>query len=624
MGRMRSVAVFRNGQNSQAFDLPLDGTASMQALSDGIFACSRDVRSLFPTDNFLETMAAEGFLGFRLSDSLGQAIGLIGMAAGAGFTNIQVVKSVAEAFAPRAATELERKRREDLLSENEERYRAFISANPDAMWRIEMEQPVPLGLPEEEQVELICRHGYLAECNDALARLAGVETTGELTGMRFREFAARVNPNAIEELRSAVRAGFRTVTSETTHLDATGQPVNRLRIAFGIVEDGMLKRVWGTTRDITELRRAERAVTGSEKPFREFLEHVQLPAVILDAAGTVLFANDCFIELAGQSRDAVYSSIWLKDLVPDDERETWRQSLQADNEAGHAVMRFAGSLRRRNGRSRTIEWNRIHLCDREGGVTAVAAIGRDVTQERVLETRIRQAEKLEGMGRFAAGVAQELTSLLSAILREPSQPLRQCVECGPMYDQPGTVEEATIRCKRLIAQLMTFGRQESNSPAPINLDEIIESEAPILRTLVGDKIRLMTALAAPTELVYADRKQIQRVLGILVSNARDAMQQGGIAVIVTSKVIVVAGDVKYPGIGPGTYIRLEVADQGAGMTEEVRSHIFEPFFTTKKGKGTGLGLSTVYGVVLQSEGHIAVHSEPGEGTRVEILLPEQV
>ncbi len=621
--RLRTVASFRDGQNSPGFDLPLAGTAPQQALADGVFACGKDVRAVFPTDAFLEAMAAEGFVGLRLSDSLGQPIGLIGMASSTGFTNIQVVRSVLEIFAPRAAAELERKRRDDIHRENEERYRVFISSNPDAMWRIELEQPVPLELPEEEQVASFCRYGYLAECNGALARLAGVETTDQLTGLRFPEIAARVNPNAMEDLRAAVRTGFRTVTSETTHQDATGREVHRMRIAFGIVEDGSLRRIWATTRDISELRRAEFALAASERRFRELLEHIQLPAVILSATGAVLFANDFFIELAGQSREVVVSSTWLKGIVPNEEAEIWRQNVRRDGDGSRAAVQFEGSVQGPNGHSRTISWNGICLYGRDGAVTALAAIGRDVTRERVLESRIREAAKLEEMGRFAAGMAHDFNTLLSIILTGASQMCMQADPSDPIYTKVAAVEKAAIRCKGLIAQLTAFGYRHYPNPGPVILDEVISSEMDILRMLAGEKVRVLTSLGVPAELIHANRTQIQRVLSNLVTNARDAMPQGGIVMIRTATIVVVAGDVTYPGIRPGTYISLEVADQGVGMTDEVRSRIFEPFFAVREQKETGLGMSIVYGIVVQSGGHIAVRSQPGEGTQFEILLPRK-
>src|SRR6185369_3354232 len=146
-----------------------------QVLSDGLFACSREVRALFPLDDLIQSLDAEAFIGLRLMDSSGQIIGLLGMVSKRSFNSVPEMRAVLEAFAPRAAAELERKRSEDARRQNEERHEAFISRNPDGMWRIEFEKPIPLNLSEEQQIDRIYRFGYLAECNSALAKLAGAE-----------------------------------------------------------------------------------------------------------------------------------------------------------------------------------------------------------------------------------------------------------------------------------------------------------------------------------------------------------------------------------------------------------------------------------------------------------------
>src|SRR5262249_54079476 len=147
----------------------------------------------------------EGYVGFRLLDSAGRPLGLLAVISRSGFGNVPLVRSVVETFVARAAAELERKCEEDAHRENEERYRAFIFSNSDAMWRIEFDQPVSQSLPEEEQILRIYQYGYLAECNDALARLAGMEHGEDLLGLRFGDLVTRTHPCAKEELRTAIR-----------------------------------------------------------------------------------------------------------------------------------------------------------------------------------------------------------------------------------------------------------------------------------------------------------------------------------------------------------------------------------------------------------------------------------
>ncbi len=163
-----------------------------------------------------------------------------------------------------------------------------------------------------------------------------------------------------------------------------------------------------------------------------------------------------------------------------------------------------------------------------------------------------------------------------------------------------------------MATSLAFSRRQNLQPAPLNLDEVVAANEGIIRALIGANIELAINLASSNVIVYADPTQIQRVLANLVTNARDAMPQGGRLTIATSNLNVAEKDTAYPGIKSGNYVRLSITDTGVGLSEEVRFHMFEPLFTTKEpGKGTGLGLATVYGIVTQSGGHVAAHGRAG-------------
>ncbi|MEO8594938.1 MAG: ATP-binding protein [Candidatus Solibacter sp.] len=623
MDRIRTLAVFREKDGSSGFEQPLSGSAASYAIAGGSVACSKEIQLLFPEDDLIASMEAEGFVGLRLSDSAGQAIGLLAIASRTPFVNIHLVKSVMEAFVPRAAAELERKRREDLRLENEQRHQAFISSNPDAMWRIEMEQPVLLSISEEEQIDRVYRFGYLAECNQAMAPLAGVESGDELVGMRFGEIAELIHSGAREELREALRSGFRSIRVETTPTKPGGELVHRLRTQFGIVEDGSLRRIWGMTRDITELRRTELSLAASQRRFREVLQGIHLPAVMLDLEGAITFANECFLQLAQRSQDDAASPRWLEGIVPEAESGTWKRAMETDDLGRRAGIHFEGSIQAKNGPPKLIAWDTIGLSDENGEAAGVAALGRDITRQRALEFQLREAQKLESVGRLAAGVAHDFNNMLTVILGYTTLLLKEHLKQDPTNQRLTAIETAATQCARLSSQLLAFGRQQYLRPDLISLNEVILSDEQIIRGLLGDRIELLLNLALPLGRVYADAVQLHRAIANLVTNARDAMPDGGRVTIETANVEIQAEDPDFPRAEPGRYVRLSVTDSGTGLTDEVRGRMFEPFFTTKPpGMGTGLGLSTVYGIVLQSGGHIAVHSEPGKGARFAILLPE--
>ncbi|HEY1342315.1 MAG TPA: ATP-binding protein [Bryobacteraceae bacterium] len=622
IARVRTLAVFRDGAPAENFEQSLSGTAAAQAMSDGIFACSKDARRLFPLDSMIEEDRAQAFAGVRLCDSQGQPIGLLALLSRARLSTVPLVRSVLETFAPRAAAELARKRADDIQRENEERYRAFVSTNPDGMWRVEFEQAIPLDLREDEQIDRIYRFGYIAECNDAVAKSFGMETAEKLLGARFAEIAPRTDARVIEELRSAVRSKFRGTTIETSPLDESGRPLYRLRSQFGVVEDGQLRRIWGSTRDITALRRAELALSASQRRFREVLEGVQVPAVMLDVQGALLFCNPSFLRLAQRSREDVSKLAWLEGIISPDEAKTWKAALVADPQGRRASFHFEGAIIPRTGRPHVIAWDTVCLLNQHEELAGMAAIGRNITRERALETEIRQTLKLDSIGRVAAGIAHDFNNLLMIVLGDADQLLRRTEKSDPAYARLTDIQKAAMQCTNLTAHLMTIGRQQQFQPKLIDLNEIITGQESIFRSLVGENTELKFQLASSLPLVNADPTQIQRALMNLVKNAAEAMPQGGKLNISTSYVEVRDDESDDLPAKPGHYVRISVADTGVGLSDEAMAHMFEPFFTTKPpGKGTGLGLSTVYGIVTQSGGQVAVRGEQGKGTTFEILLP---
>jgi PAS domain-containing protein len=286
--RIDALAVCLDGKLAENFEQDLPGSASAQVLAEGNLVCPVDVTELFPLDRSLERLEAQAFVGYRLIDSAGQPLGVLAAIYSKRLADVEVAKSVVEAFTPRAAAELERKCDHDALRRANERHRAFVASSMDAMWRIEFEKPIPVHLDEEEQIERIYRYGYMAECNEALARLVNAPSVEELIGARFAAIVPPTDERWVEELRAAIRSGYRTTVVETTPLDPLGRRMYRLRSQFGIVENGELLRLWGTMRDITGLKRAELALEASERRFRDMLERLQLPAVMVDPAGQVL------------------------------------------------------------------------------------------------------------------------------------------------------------------------------------------------------------------------------------------------------------------------------------------------------------------------------------------------
>jgi len=243
-------------------------------------------------------------------------------------------------------------------------------------------------------------------------------------------------------------------------------------------------------------------------------------------------------------------------------------------------------------------------------------------EQKTLEQRLRQAHKMEAIGRLAGGVAHDFNNLLT-IIRGHADLLWDRVESEPQKKSVSQIQKASDRAVSMTRQLLAFSRMQVLQPRVVDLNGILTEMGKMLPRLIGEHIEYSFAPVAKLHSVLADPGQIEQVLMNLAVNARDAMPEGGKLKVRTANVEVsVAEAAKRPSMVPGTYAQIAVSDTGHGMNEETKAHIFEPFFTTKEvGKGTGLGLATVYGIVKQSKGFIWVESAPGKGTTFEILLP---
>ena len=295
------------------------------------------------------------------------------------------------------------------------------------------------------------------------------------------------------------------------------------------------------------------------------------------------------------------------------------QSLPAAIEAGV----WSGETRLRPCEGRDIPVWETLLTHRSsnGEVEFLSLMARDLTPTQVLEDQLRQAQKMEAVGRLAGGVAHDFNNLLTAMqgyLELATEP-RLPPEVQADLDQ---VLEAVHRAQALTRQLLTFSRRNVTSPATLSPNSVVAQLEKLLRRLIGEDVELLISLGEDIGQAHVDPNQLEQVLVNLVVNARDAMPSGGTISIETRKLDVDATLAQLNNISAGRYTEIAVSDTGIGMTPDTISHLFEPFFTTKEaGLGTGLGLSTAYGIVTQSGGTVLVYSEPNAGSTFRVLLP---
>jgi two-component system cell cycle sensor histidine kinase/response regulator CckA len=328
-------------------------------------------------------------------------------------------------------------------------------------------------------------------------------------------------------------------------------------------------------------------------------------------AGLALFQVDSLAELAGNP---------LLHFVAEGHRAAFNAGVEAVWQGEKGCLEFA--LLGARGALRWVEMQAAPLRDQTGEIVAVLGIARDHTARKELEAQFVQAQKMEVVGQLAGGVAHDFNNLICIIMGYSEILMGDLGSASPLRAHVQTIHHTAQRASALTRQLLIFSREEATQLQVIDLSAAVTGIDSMLRRLIGENIKLVTEPQPDLGGVEADLGQIEQVLMNLTVNARDAMPGGGRITISTSQRTVAEAGLADAQIPPGDYAVVSIADEGCGMTEEVRAKIFAPFFTTKPaGKGTGLGLATCQRIVAQWSGHIAVESECGVGTRFDVYLP---
>jgi PAS domain S-box-containing protein len=374
-----------------------------------------------------------------------------------------------------------------------------------------------------------------------------------------------------------------------------------------------------------ERHAATKALAHSENRLRRALAAARMGTWSWSAENNTLTCDENLSQLYGLTPgDRASTHQELLDHVHPEDRalvsEAVRRSLQ-EGEGLHYEFRVL----LRDGRVRWIaDQGEVHRDD-QGHPTYVTGVSTDITERRMAEERLRQAQQMELVGRLAGGVAHEANNQMSVVLGAADFILRRSDVPEAVRDDAEFIRKAAERTAAVTAQLLAFSRRQILKPEALNLNSLLTGWETVLRRVMGEDCVVTLRLASDLGLARVDPGQLEQVLLNLAINARDAMPRGGTITVETFNAELTAESAWLrPGtaIRPGRYVVLAVSDSGQGMDPETMSHIFEPFYTTKAiGQGTGLGLATVYGIVKQSDGYIWVYSEPGEGTTFKIYLP---
>ena len=518
---------------------------------------------------------------------------------------------------------LARRQAEDALAQSECRFKSIVKSLPDIIYQLDREGKITF------ISDAVKQYGYAPE---------------DLIGKSMFEI---VHPQDLENARYRVNerrtGGRRTVAFEIRLLTkdresvplevhSTGADESVFLLAAEGLYDTETPRTQGflgtqgIARDISGRRRAEEALRASEENLAITLNSIGDAVIATDVRSRITRMNPVAEELTGwtseEAKGRGHSEVFR--VIHAETREPVDSPVQNALRSGVVVeLATDTSLLTKDGTERRIADSAAPIRDKAGKVVGAVLVFRDVSEQYRLEERLRQALKMESIGRLAGGVAHDFNNLLSPIIGYADMVLAQLHREDPLYANIEVIRDAGRSAAKLTEQLLAFSRKQVLQMRVLNLTEVVAGMQRMVPRLIGEHIELVTSLAPAIGSVKADRSQIQQIVLNLAANARDAMLNGGSLTITTEDVVLDDAFARaHEGARPGLYVLLAISDTGQGMDARTLSHIFEPFFTTKeRGKGTGLGLATVYGIVKQHEGYIWVESQPGKGTTFQIYLP---
>ncbi len=399
------------------------------------------------------------------------------------------------------------------------------------------------------------------------------------------------------------------------------QAINGLAFAY-LVKPFEMSHLVATLDQALAKHRLAQALRESEERYRLVTENIADAVFLFDPDGRLVLSNRRAEAITGYSEDELRGRSILSLLGSAGAPEA--QSRQDALRGGERAAPFVEiELMHKDASRRTLVEAHVTTILKDGRPIGRLGVARDITERRSLEDQLRQAQKMEGIGRLAGGVAHDFNNLLTAIGGRCYLILGDLAAEHPLRRDVQIIQGAAERAARLTHQLLAFSRKQILMPRVLDLNATVAGIEPLLRRMIGEDVEVVTAMAPGLGWVKADPGQIEQVMLNLAVNARDAMPEGGCLTLETANVTRDEGHAgTHAGAGPGRYVMLAVGDTGHGMDAATLARIFEPFFTTKEaGKGTGLGLAMVYGIVEQSGGHIAVESEVGRGTVFTIYLP---
>jgi two-component system cell cycle sensor histidine kinase/response regulator CckA len=496
----------------------------------------------------------------------------------------------------------DRRRAEEALRSSEQRLRHIVEHAQDLIYycdpqgRFTFVNPAAARIMKYEEAELLGRHFLTLIRPDYSARAGELYT---------RQLLEKIPTTYFE---------FPTVTKDGEAV-WVGQHVQ-------LVFDGeQIAGVHAIARDITSHKTLEGELRKSEARYRSLIQGAPYGIFRTAVDGRILDVNPALAEMLGYGSIDEVMPLNMTDLYQSAaDREVLLERYRREN---NQTLSTDLTWQKKDGTPIVVRLTGRVVPASEGRDTCFEGIVNDITERRALEEQLRQAQKMEAVGRLARGVAHDFNNVLAAIIG-CSDLLTLRLQAGdPARDDAEEIRKAAERGAALTKQLLAFSRGQPLKAQLVDVNELVERLQTMLQRVATDRIHVRVRTSGTVVRAHVEPGQLEQALINLVVNARDAMADGGdIAVDVSTLVLDEQNTLRFPAIAMGTYARIAVSDTGTGIDAAAQSHIFEPFFTTKgPQKGTGLGLSIVYGIAKEAGGTVTFSTKPNEGTTFEVLLP---
>lgn len=435
------------------------------------------------------------------------------------------------------------------------------------------------------------------------------------------------NRELTRELQEAKGTLERRVEERTMDLAVTNFELEEEIGERQMVQEQLQEQTLALEVKVAELQRTQAALQESERKFRVIFEQTFQLMGLLTPDGTLLEANQTALDFCGISAPEVIGKpFWASPWWAHSEELRVKVREGVTVAAAGELVRFEATHPGREGKLHVIDFSFKPVLDEQGRVIQLIAEGRDITTLKKLEKDLRQSQKMEAIGTLAGGIAHDFNNILTAIMGYTDLAQRKVAPDESIGRDLVRVQEASIRAKDLVKQILVFSRQGELERKPVQLSPVIEDVLKLLRSSLPTTIEIRHLRTSSSKgcTVLANQTQLHQVLMNLGTNAAHAMRaHGGVLSVSLSDITAEAALIAlYPDLSPGPYVHLRVSDTGHGMEASVKERIFDPYFTTKSmGEGTGIGLAVVQGIVKSHGGAISVYSEPGQGTTFHVFLP---